>query len=288
MKSENASLAVDPGARRLVGVMAKFPMLEAAEERDLARRWREQRDRTALDRIITSHLRQVAKIARSFAGYGLPLADLISVGTIGLIRAADGYDPDLGFRFSTYAAWWVRAEMREFVFDNWSLVRIAHNSANKRLFFKLRRLKSELKIIDDGDLPPAAVAQIAARLNVPAAAVEEMNRRLSGGEVSLNVAHGDDGEEWQDAIADGGEGAEATLGEHEELARWRHGLDQALTALSARERAIVVERHISDAPNTLDSLSVRFGISRERVRQIEARALEKLKASVARGTARAA
>jgi len=285
MKSDFGSLAADRAVQRQIAVIAKFPMLEAEEERELAWSWRERRDRAALDRIVTSHLRQVAKIARTFAGYGLPIADLMSVGTIGLMRAADGYDPDLGFRFSTYAAWWIRAEMRQFVFDNWSLVRIAHNSANKRLFFKLRRLKAELRIIEDGALAPDAVAQIAARLNVPPTAVEEMNQRLSGGEPSLNAAFGEDGEEWQDNIPDEAQDAEATLGEHEELAERRHQLDLALTTLNERERAIIVGRCINEQRNTLDSLSVQFGISRERVRQIETRALEKLKASVARDAA---
>ena len=285
MKSDFGSLAADRAVQRQIAVIAKFPMLEAEEERELAWSWRERRDRAALDRIVTSHLRQVAKIARTFAGYGLPIADLMSVGTIGLMRAADGYDPDLGFRFSTYAAWWIRAEMRQFVFDNWSLVRIAHNSANKRLFVKLRRLKAELRIIEDGALAPDAVAQIAARLNVPPTAVEEMNQRLSGGEPSLNAAFGEDGEEWQDNIPDEAQDAEATLGEHEELAERRHQLDLALTTLNERERAIIVGRRINEQRNTLDSLSVQFGISRERVRQIETRALEKLKASVARDAA---
>jgi len=287
MKTDIASFAADHAMQRQIAVIAKFPMLEAQEERELARRWREDRDRAALDRIVTSHLRLVAKLARGFAGYCLPIADLVSVGTIGLMRATDRFDPGLGFRFSTYAAWWIRAEMRQFVFDNWSLVRIAHNSANKRLFFKLRRLKAELRIVEDGALDQGAVGEIAARLNVPPPAVEEMNERLSGGELSLNITYGDDGEEWQDSLPDQAQDAEERLGEREELTDRRHRLDAALAMLSERERAIIVERRISEAPHTLDSLSAQFGISRERVRQIEARALEKLKASVARTAAHA-
>jgi RNA polymerase sigma-32 factor len=255
-------------------------MLEAAEEQDLARRWRETKDRAALERIITSHLRQVRKIARLFAGYGIPLADLVSVGTIGLMRAADGFDPGLGFRFSTYAAWWIRAEMRQFVFDNWSLVRIARNAANKRLFFKLRHLKAELKLLEDGDLDPAARERIAAALRVPPLAVAEMNERLAGGELSLNATLGESGEEWQNTLPDTTPDPETSFGEQEELAVQRRRLSEAMGRLSDRERAIILERRIRDEPNTLEQLSARYGISRERVRQIETRAVEKLKTYV--------
>lgn len=286
MKSDAGIPGINRALHRHVAVIGKFPMLEAQEEQELARRWRDRSDQAALDRMVTRHLRQVARIARLFAGYGMPVADLISVGAIGLMRAAHNYDPDLGFRFSTYAAWWIRAEMQQFVLDNWSLVRISRDAANKRLFFKLRRLKAELKIIDEGDLDPETAERIARKLKVPRRAVAEMNARLSGGELSLNVAFGETGEEWQDSLADERQDPEARLGEKEELTERRHRLGKALATLSERERAIVVERRISERRNTLDSLSVQFGISRERVRQIEARALEKLKASVSRATAR--
>ena len=285
MKADVKRRAAVPAARGSLADLGAFPMLEAVEEQELARRWREDKDRAALERIITSHLRQVAKIARLFAGYGISAADLVSIGTIGLMRAAEGYDPSLGFRFSTYAAWWIRAEMRQFVFDNWSLVRIARSAANKRLFFKLRHVKAELKILEDGNLDPAALERIAASLHVPSPAVAEMNERLAGGELSLNVALGESGEEWQDMLPDAAQDPETLLGEQEELAERRHRLDEALAKLSERERAIILERRIRDEPNTLEQLSAQYGISRERVRQIETRAMEKLSAFVRGGAA---
>ncbi len=263
-----------------VADFGRFPMLEADEERALARRWRDSEDRAACDRLVTSHLRLVGKIARNYRGYGFAPADLVSAGTLGLMRAVGGFDPERGFRFSTFAAWWIRAEIHHYVLDNWSLVRISRDAANRRLFFKLRRLKAEFKIMDEGDLDPAAVERIATALDVPRRAVAEMNRRLAGSELSLNVAQPDTGEEWQDNLVDEGQDPETALGEREEMAMRRDLLRKALGVLTDRERAIVCDRRLNDERITLDALSTQMGISRERVRQIEARALAKLRASV--------
>ncbi|HUZ74591.1 MAG TPA: RNA polymerase factor sigma-32 [Stellaceae bacterium] len=282
-----------PGVRdraldHYIAALGRFPMLEADEERELARRWRDNEDEAARDRLVTSHLRLVAKTARNYAGYGLAQSDLVSAGTVGLMRAVANFDPELGFRFATYAAWWIRAEIHHYVLDNWSLVRISRDAANRRLFFKLRRLKAEFNVIDEGDLDPAVLDRIAVALDVPQRAVAEMNLRLAGSELSLNVAHADSAEEWQDSLADDGPSPEAVLGERQEMAMRRKLLRQALEVLDKRERAIVTERRLSDAQVTLEALSAEMGISRERVRQLEARALAKLKASVADQSARPA
>lgn len=283
---EPTSATRDRALERYIAAVGRYPMLEAGEERDLARRWRGSEDQAARDRLVTSHLRLVAKTARNYAGYGIAQSDLVSAGTVGLMRAVRSFDPELGFRFATYAAWWIRAEIHHYVLDNWSLVRISRDAANRRLFFKLRALKAEFKVIDEGDLDPAVLERIATALDVPRRAVAEMNLRLAGGELSLNVAHTDSGEEWQDSVADDGQDPEAALGNRQEMAVRSELLQRALAALNDRERAIVIDRRLNDEQITLEALSAQMGISRERVRQIEARALAKLKAQVAGDAAR--
>jgi RNA polymerase sigma-32 factor len=264
-----------------LAAVARFPILAAEEELALARRWSEQGDQAALDRLVTSHLRLVAKIARRFRGYGMPVADIMSAGTVGLVRAAHGFDPERGFRFATYAAFWIRAEIQQYVLDNWSLVRISRKAANKRLFFSLRRVKSDLKVLEEGDLDAGMRHQIAGLLGVPEQSVAEMNARLQGGDLSLNVAAPGSDEEWQSGLADEGNDPEAALGEKEERL-WRCALlGKALETLDERERHIVAERRLGDGRVTLDSLSQQYGISRERVRQLEARAFAKLRTQVA-------
>jgi RNA polymerase sigma-32 factor len=261
----------------------KFPLLEAGEEFMLAKAWKEQGDIDAAHKLVTSHLRLVAKIAMGYRGYGLPLSDLIAEGNIGMMQAVKRFDPDRGFRLSTYAMLWIRAAIQEYILHSWSLVKIGTTAAQKKLFFNLRRLKGEMKAIDDGDLSHEQVTEIATRLSVPEDDVVHMNRRLSGGDQSLNVQinkDGEGGDEWQDWLVDATEAADVTMSDRQEQVNRQRLLAQAMEGLSPREREIIVARRLSETPSTLEDLSQKLGVSRERVRQIEVRAFEKLQHNV--------
>ena len=240
------------------------------------------RDIDAAHRLVTSHLRLAAKIAMRYRGYGLPVTDLIQEANIGLMEAVKRFDPDKGFRLSTYAMWWIRAAVTEYVLHSWSLVKIGTTAAQKKLFFGLRRMKNDLKLIDSGDLPPEQVQTIAERMNVPEREVVSMNRRLAGGDQSLNAPVGDieDGSEWLDWVESDEVDIEENLANSEELAQRRALLGRALAALNERERRIFTERRLREPPRTLEALSGEFGVSRERIRQIEVRAFQKVQASI--------
>ena len=262
---------------RYLQEIRRFPMLEAGDEYMLAKRWREHNDLEAAHQLVTSHLRLVAKIAMGYRGYGLPLAELISEGNVGLMQAVKRFEPDRGFRLATYAMWWIRAAIQEYILHSWSLVKIGTTAAQKKLFFNLRRIKGQLQAIDEGDLSPEHVKKIATELDVPESDVVQMNRRLASPDHSLNAPVREEGDgEWQDWLEDENENQEVRLGEEEELTSRRRLLDSALKALNPRERRILVERRLQDEPTTLEDLSKAYGISRERVRQIEVRAFEKL------------
>ena len=262
-----------------------YPMLEATEERLLAEKWRDREDPVALDKMVTSHLRLVVKIAMGYRGYGLPVDDLIAEGNIGMMQAVRRFDPDRGFRLSTYAMWWIRAAIHEYILRSWSLVKIGTTASQKKLFFKLRKLKDQLKAIEDGDLRPEHVSEIALRLMVPEHDVVTMNRRMAGPDHSLNTPISDESEgEWLDRLESGCADQEYLLSSHQELVHQRDMLREAMKGLSQRERHIIEERRLRESPATLQNLSDHFGISRERVRQIEVRAFEKLKKSVKNST----
>ena len=259
----------------------KFPMLENDEEFMLAKSWREHDDVEAAHKLVTSHLRLVAKIAMGYRGYGLPLSELISEGNVGMMQAVKRFDPDRGFRLATYAMWWIRAAIQEYILHSWSLVKMGTTAAQKKLFFNLRKLKGQLKAIEEGDLSPENVAKIAETLNVPEDDVVQMNRRLAAPDHSLNAPLRIDGEgEWQDWLVDETEDQESTLAESEELGKRRTLLTAALETLNERERHILQERRLKESPTTLEELSQEYGISRERVRQIEVRAFDKLRKSI--------
>jgi RNA polymerase sigma-32 factor len=259
----------------------QYPMLGVEEEFMLAKRWLEHEDSDAAASLINSHLRLVAKIAKGFQGYGLPLGELISEGNVGMMQAIRRFDPDRGFRFSTYAMWWIRASIQEYVLHSWSMVKMGTTAAQKKLFFNLRKLKVQIKASEEGDLLPKNVSKIAERLKVPENEVINMNRRLTGPDQSLNAPLREDGEgEWQDWLVADTENQEIVLSERQELNNRRQLLDTALDGLSGRERHILSERRLKEDPSTLQVLSVRYGISRERVRQIEVRAFEKVQKSV--------
>ncbi len=269
------------GLSAYLAEVQKFPMLDADEEYMLAKRWRDHGDAEAARRMITSHLRLVAKIALGFRGYGLPLEDVISEGNVGLMKAVKRFDPERGFRLSTYAMWWIRASIQEYILHSWSLVKTGTTAAQKKLFFKLRQIKSSIKAIDDGDLPPEAVTEIAERLNVSEQSVVEMNRRMSGPDQSLNAPlKGDTGTEWQDRLVEPATDQETVVVEADELLKRRELLHEALERLNERERHIFVERCLADPPQTLEELSKVYGVSRERVRQIEVRAFEKVRTTM--------
>jgi RNA polymerase sigma-32 factor len=265
---------------RFVEEAKRFPMLSPEREQELSRAWRDQRDREALRQLVGSHLRLVVKIARGFTGYGLPLADLVAEGNVGLMQAAEKFDPDRGFRFATYAMWWIRAAIQEYILHSWSLVKMGTTAAQKKLFFNLRKLKGQMEELDQGDLPPEAVTKIATELDVPEAEVIEMNRRLAGADNSLNALIGgtgaDSDAEWLDMLPDEGPNQETLVGDRHELQQRRLMLDHALKKLNPRERDIIFERRLKDEPSTLEELSHRYAVSRERIRQIEVRAFEKL------------
>jgi RNA polymerase sigma-32 factor len=268
---------IDTSLIRLVDEAKRFPMLSAEREQELAQAWRGSRDPEALRGLIGSHLRLVIKIARGYAGYGLALADLVSEGNVGLMQAAEKFDPDRGFRFSTYALWWIRAAIQEYILHSWSLVKMGTTAAQKKLFFNLRRIKSRLAELEQGDLPPAIVAQIATELGVPENEVVEMNRRLAASDTSLNATMGAEGDsEWLEMLPDDRANQEIRIGDAEETQLRRHLLDAALKQLKPREREIIFARRIQDEPMTLEELSHRYAVSRERIRQIEVRAFGKL------------
>ena len=262
---------------RYLSEIRKFPVLEAQEEFMLAKNWTERDDTEAAHKLVTSHLRLVAKIAMGYRGYGLPLGELISEGNVGLMQAVKRFDPDKGFRLSTYAMWWIKASIQEYILRTWSLVKIGTTAAQKKLFFNLRKLKGQLQAIDDGDLSPENVKKISENLNVPEAEVVSMNRRLSGPDNSLNAPLRVEGDgEWQDWLVDESANQEEVLGEQEELDGRRKLLEQSLANLNERERHIFVERRLTENPKTLEELSEVYNISRERVRQIEVRTFEKV------------
>jgi RNA polymerase sigma-32 factor len=258
-----------------------FPMLEPGEEQSLARRWRDDGDVEAGHRLVTSHLRLVAKIAMGYRGYGLPVGELISEGNVGMMQAVKRFDPDRGFRVATYAMWWIRAAIQEYILHSWSLVKMGTTASQKKLFFNLRKLKGQMQAIDDGDLSPEHVTRIANRLRVPEADVISMNGRMASPDHSLNAPVRDGGDEqWQDWLIDEDDNQETLLAEHEEFAKRRLLLKDAMKGLSKRERHILAERRLKDTPTTLQDLSEIYGISRERVRQIDARAFEKIQRTV--------
>ena len=259
----------------------KFPMLTPEEELSLAYRLRDHQDMEAAHKLVTSHLRLVAKIAMGYRGYGMPVGELISEGNVGMIQAVKRFDPDRGFRLATYAMWWIRAAIQEYVLHSWSLVKMGTTAAQKKLFFNLRRLKGQLKAIDEGDLQPEQVAKIAHLLAVPEQDVINMNRRLAAPDNSLNAPVRQDGEgEWLDWLVDDAENQETVLAEKQEFSGRKKFLAKALKTLNERERHILTERRLKDEPTTLEDLSHQYNISRERVRQIEVRAFEKLQKSM--------
>ncbi|MGQ3672156.1 RNA polymerase sigma factor RpoH [Xanthobacter sp. TB0136] len=269
------------GLTRYLEEIRKFPMLAPDEEYMLAKSWREHGDRDAAHKLVTSHLRLVAKIAMGYRGYGLPIAEVISEGNVGLMQAVKRFEPDKGFRLATYAMWWIRASIQEYILRSWSLVKMGTTAAQKKLFFNLRKAKSQISALDDGDLRPDQVQQIATKLGVSEQDVVDMNRRLSG-DASLNAPLREDSEggEWQDWLVDDQVNQEDRFAENEELDNRRAALAGALGVLNERERRIFEARRLSDEPVTLEELASEFGVSRERVRQIEVRAFEKVQKAV--------
>jgi len=272
---------VSAGTTRYLEEIRRFPMLEAEEESVLAKRWREHGDADAAHKLVTSHLRLVVKIAVGYRGYGLPLSEVISEGNVGLMQAAKRFDPQKGFRFATYGMWWIKAAIQEYILRSWSLVKMGTTANQKKLFFNLRKAKSKISALEQGDLRPDQVKLIARRLGVTEQDVIDMNRRL-GGDVSLNAPIRDDGDsgEWQDWLVDEASDQESRLAESEQLENRKKALGEALSMLNKRERRIFEARQLADDPVTLEDLAVEFGISRERVRQIEVRAFQKVQRAV--------
>lgn len=265
------------GLKRYLSEIRKFPLLAPEEEYMLAKRWKEHADPKAAHRLVTSHLRLVAKIAMGYRGYGLPVAEIVAEGNVGLMQAVKRFEPEKGFRLATYAMWWIRASIQEFILRSWSLVKIGTTSDQKKLFFNLRKAKSHINAIEDGDLSPEHVATLSQQLGVPPTEVVNMNRRLSAPDSSLNAPLRSESEsEWQDWLADDTDSQETVLAESEEYDERRQLLVAALVELPEREREILRARKLQEDPVTLEELSTRFGISRERVRQIEVRAFERL------------
>ena len=267
--------------QKYLGDIKKFPMLDIEEEYTLAKLWKDRKDINAAHKLVTSHLRLVAKIAMGYRGYGLPISDLISEGNVGLMQAVKRFDPDKGFRLATYAIWWIRAAIQEYILHSWSLVKIGTTAAQKKLFFNLRKLKNELKLINDGDLKPEEVKTISKRLSVDEKEVSNMNARLAGPDHSLNATvRGDSQSEWQDWLVDNNINQEQKLEEKEEFKYRKTILLNALTSLNDREKFIFKARRMHEKQATLDELSKKFNISRERVRQIEVRAFEKVQQAI--------
>ena len=282
-KAGSVALSPEQGLSRYLSEIRKFPMLEKNEEFMLARNWRDHEDTEAAERMVTSHLRLVAKIAMGYRGYGLPMAEVISEGNVGLMQAVKKFDPEKGFRLATYAMWWIRAAIQEYILRSWSLVKLGTTAAQKKLFFNLRRLKGEMKALDEGDLRPEQAQLIAEKLNVTEAEVYSMNGRMSGSDASLNVPMGADGDmEWQDWLADDEPGTAETFANRQELDSRMDLLTRAMEDLSERERHILTERRLIDEPKTLEELSDQYSVSRERIRQIEVRAFEKLQKAMKR------
>jgi RNA polymerase sigma-32 factor len=273
-------LSSEGGLARYLDEIKRFPMLEPQEEFMLAKRWRERGDREAAHRLVTSHLRLVAKIAMGYRGYGLPMSEVVSEGNVGLMQAVKRFEPERGFRLATYAMWWIKASIQEYILRSWSLVKMGTTANQKKLFFNLRRAKSRISALDEGDLRPDQVKQIATKLGVTEQDVVEMNRRL-GGDASLNAPLREQGEgEWQDWLVDEDTDQEHKLVESEEASNRHAALVDALSVLNPRERRIFEARRLADEPMTLEDLSAEFGVSRERVRQIEVRAFEKVQNAV--------
>ena len=273
----SVAIAPEGNLTRYLQKIRTFPMLTPEEELALAYRWRDRQDLEAAHKLVTSHLRLVAKIAMGYRGYGLPVSELISEGNVGMMQAVKRFDPDRGFRLATYAMWWIRAAIQEYILHSWSLVKMGTTAAQKKLFFKLRTLKGQIQAIDDGDMATEQVAQIARMLDVPEQEVISMNRRLAGPDHSLNAPVRMDGEgEWQDWLVDESPSHADAIADREEMSGRKALLNTALKVLNERERHILIERRLKDNPTTLDDLSKQYQISRERVRQIEVRAFEKL------------
>ncbi|MBR7621656.1 RNA polymerase sigma factor RpoH [Phenylobacterium sp. 20VBR1] len=275
-------MSPDGGLSRYLTEIRKFPMLAKDEEFMLAKRWKEHEDPEAAHRMVTSHLRLVAKIAMGYRGYGLPIGEVISEGNVGLMQAVKKFEPDKGFRLATYAMWWIRASIQEYILRSWSLVKMGTTAAQKKLFFNLRKAKSQISAFQDGDLHPDQVAIIATKLGVLNEEVISMNRRLSGPDASLNAPLRVDGDsEWQDWLEDETSVSQETqVAENQERTQRMGLLEEAMTELSDRERHILTERRLKDDPSTLEELASEYGVSRERVRQIEVRAFEKLQKSM--------
>lgn len=275
------AISSESSLSRYLQEIRRFPMLAPEEEFMLAKAWREHGDSDAAHRLVTSHLRLVAKIAMGYRGYGLPLSELISEGNVGMMQAVKRFEPDRGFRLATYAMWWIRAAIQEYILHSWSLVKIGTTAAQKKLFFNLRRLKGQMQAIDEGDLSAEHVTKIATTLDVPEQDVVDMNRRMASPDHSLNAPLRIDGEgEWQDWLEDERDNQEIVLADQEESGKRRALLVQAMKGLNERERDILAERRLRDDPTTLEDLSQKYGISRERVRQIEVRAFEKLQKAI--------
>jgi RNA polymerase sigma-32 factor len=276
------------GLSRYLEEIRRFPMLQPDEEYMLAKRWTEHNDGDAAHRLVTSHLRLVARIAMGYRGYGLPIGEVISEGNVGLMQAVKRFDPDKGFRLATYAMWWIRASIQEYILRSWSLVKMGTTASQKKLFFNLRRMKGQIQALEEGDLKPDQVKQIATKLGVAEEDVISMNRRLSG-DASLNAPLRADSEsgEWQDWLVDDSPGQEEILVESEEMDRRKVYLASALSTLNDREKRIFEARRLAEDPATLEDLSAEFGVSRERIRQIEVRAFEKIQAAVQKAAAAA-
>src|ERR671934_102036 len=279
-------LTAESGLTRYLEEIRRFPMLEPQEEYMLAKSWREHGDRTAAHKLVTSHLRLVAKIAMGYRGYGLPISEVISEGNVGLMQAVKRFEPEKGFRLATYAMWWIKAAIQEYILRSWSLVKMGTTANQKKLFFNLRKAKSKISALEEGDLRPDQVKLIARRLGVTEQDVVDMNRRL-GGDVSLNAPIREEGDsgEWQDWLVDDSADQETRLVEDEESDNRKKALGEALSVLNDRERRIFEARRLADDPITLEDLAAEFGVSRERVRQIEVRAFEKVQKSMKNGVA---
>ena len=274
-------LKTESGLAHYLSEIRRFPMLEPQEEYMLAKRWREHGDTEAAHKLVTSHLRLVAKIAMGYRGYGLPISEVVSEGNVGLMQAVKRFEPEKGFRLATYAMWWIRASIQEYILRSWSLVKMGTTANQKKLFFNLRKAKSKINALDEGDLRPDQTKLIAKRLGVTEQDVVDMNRRL-GGDASLNAPIRDDGDsgEWQDWLVDNSPSQQDVLEESEQLGNRRKALTDALSVLNERERRIFEARRLAEDPITLEDLADEFGVSRERVRQIEVRAFEKVQKAV--------
>ncbi|MCW5882706.1 MAG: RNA polymerase sigma factor RpoH [Anaerolineae bacterium] len=289
MASAVFPIAPEGNLSRYLSEIRRYPMLTPEEELNLAKRWQTEGDLDSAHKLVTSHLRLVAKIAMGYRGYGLPIGELISEGNVGMMQAVKRFDPDRGFRLATYAMWWIRAAIQEYILHSWSLVKMGTTAAQKKLFFNLRKIKGQMQAIEEGDLNPEQVKKIAHRLGVPEDEVVNMNRRLTAPDQSLNAPTRTDSEsEWQDWLVDDSPDQEARFAENQELEQRRSLLTDAMRTLSDRERHILTQRRLVDEPKTLEDLSDEFKISRERVRQIEVRAFEKLQRAMKNAVVQAA